>query len=105
MIDTFSPHEIPVKGTHDAKFNQGDPTHSTQIGEATNPHHRNPPLNVSDRIKIEEFGKQEIFARMTHGQNERLDFDPHIAHSLNTRSTPRFRVAGMTTQFPIQSFV
>lgn len=40
-----------------------------QIGEATNLQHRYLPLNVTDRNRIEEFGKQEFFGWVRHSKS------------------------------------
>lgn len=72
--DATPPHEIPSKGTHDAKIIQGDPTYSMRSGEASKLQHRYLPLNVTDRNRIEEFGKQEFFVWVRHS-NGRDDTD------------------------------
>lgn len=58
-VDARPSHEIPAKGTHNAKNNGNHPNYSTHFGEATIVRFRKSPLNVANRNRKEEFGKQE----------------------------------------------
>ena len=61
LVEVSPLSEIPIERTCDAKINSMFQPNSTRFGEATNPSHRKLSLNVADRSRIEEFGKQEIF--------------------------------------------